>query len=255
MSLHYTLTIAPVHLDTLAKRAARWHMLISGGGTRVNIDKCLDWAASAIRKHGSSKYGDYLLITTLMGFSNIIRRLGHWCRFIISQQSNASCISPRWGYNWESILHVQILHGLASVLSIWNKYPVVTRRHVIHYSDVIMYAMSSQIIGVSNVWSTTFSGTHKRKIKAPPHWPFSGETTGDRWIPHTKGQWRWKYFHLMTSSWKYSTEEGGILMPSDNIKSYRIQSIFGLYYFINVWLKVKWNWLRLTGMHMQVNFQ
>ena len=25
--------------------------------------------------------------------------------------------------------------------------------------------------------------------------------TGDRWIPRTNGQWRGKYFHLMTSSW------------------------------------------------------
>ena len=25
-------------------------------------------------------------------------------------------------------------------------------------------------------------------IKAPRHWPFCGEFTGDRWIPRTKGQ-------------------------------------------------------------------
>ena len=31
--------------------------------------------------------------------------------------------------------------------------------------------------------------------------PLCGEFTGDWWIPHTKGQWRGKCFHLMTSSW------------------------------------------------------
>ena len=41
----------------------------------------------------------------------------------------------------------------------------------------------------------------KEHIKAPRHWPLWGEFTGHRWIPHTKGQWRGKCFHLMTSSW------------------------------------------------------
>ena len=41
----------------------------------------------------------------------------------------------------------------------------------------------------------------KENIKAPRHWPLCREFTGDRWIPHTKGQLRGKCFHLMTSSW------------------------------------------------------
>ena len=32
----------------------------------------------------------------------------------------------------------------------------------------------------------------KENIKAPPHWPLWGQSTGDRWIPLTKGQWRGK---------------------------------------------------------------
>ena len=47
----------------------------------------------------------------------------------------------------------------------------------------------------------------KENIKAPLHWPLWGEFTGDRWIPRTKGQWRWKCFHLITSPWsQYKTE-------------------------------------------------
>ena len=40
----------------------------------------------------------------------------------------------------------------------------------------------------------------KENIKALRHWPLCGEFTGGRWITHTKGQWRGKCFHLMTSS-------------------------------------------------------
>ena len=70
-----------------------------------------------------------------------------------------------------------------------------------HYSDVIMSAMTSQITGVVIVCLTVCSGTDQRNIKAPRHWLFWGDTTGHRWIPFTKGQWRGNCLHLMTSSW------------------------------------------------------
>ena len=44
--------------------------------------------------------------------------------------------------------------------------------------------------------------THiKENIKARCHCPLWGKFTGDRWIPLTKGRFRGKSFHLMTSSW------------------------------------------------------
>ena len=52
-------------------------------------------------------------------------------------------------------------------------------------------------------WSFTQSFVQaqiKENIKTPRHWPLWGEFTGDRWIRLTKGQWRGKCFHLMTSS-------------------------------------------------------
>ena len=51
----------------------------------------------------------------------------------------------------------------------------------------------------------------KENIKAPRHLPLCGKFTGDRWIPRTNGQYRWKYFHLMTSSWNYSSQIGFIM--------------------------------------------
>ena len=39
----------------------------------------------------------------------------------------------------------------------------------------------------------------KQNIKALRHWPLWGEFTSHRCIPHIKGQWREKCFHLITS--------------------------------------------------------
>ena len=40
----------------------------------------------------------------------------------------------------------------------------------------------------------------KENIKWSHHWLFVRGTTGDRWIPLTKGRWCGKRFHVMTSS-------------------------------------------------------
>ena len=66
----------------------------------------------------------------------------------------------------------------------------------VHYHDVIMSAMASQITSLTIVYSRS----KKENIRAPRHWPLWGEFTGDRWISRTKGQERGKCFHLMTSS-------------------------------------------------------
>ena len=51
-----------------------------------------------------------------------------------------------------------------------------------------MSAMASQIIGVSIVQAQI-----KDSIKAQRHWPLSGESTDNQWIPFTNGQWREMY--------------------------------------------------------------
>ena len=57
-----------------------------------------------------------------------------------------------------------------------------------HYSDVIMSAMASQLIGVSIVCSTVCSGAYQRKHQSSASLVFWGESTGHRWILLTKGQ-------------------------------------------------------------------
>ena len=48
--------------------------------------------------------------------------------------------------------------------------------------------------------STVYSGADKRKHQSSASLALCWEFAGDRWIPRTKGQWRGKCFHLMTSS-------------------------------------------------------
>ena len=57
-----------------------------------------------------------------------------------------------------------------------------------HYNDVVMSAMAPLIPGVSIVYSTVCSGADQRKHQSPAPLAFVGESTGDRWIPVTKGQ-------------------------------------------------------------------
>ena len=67
-----------------------------------------------------------------------------------------------------------------------------------HYSD-IMRAISP---GYRLFAQPFVQAQIKENIKALRHWPLWGESTGDRWIPFTKGQLRWKCFHLIASSWR-----------------------------------------------------
>ena len=64
-----------------------------------------------------------------------------------------------------------------------------------HYSDVIMGAMASQITSLAIVYSTDYSGADQSKHQSSASLPYVWGVTGDRWIPHTKGQWRGRCFH------------------------------------------------------------
>ena len=64
-----------------------------------------------------------------------------------------------------------------------------------------MSAIASQITSLTIVCSTVYSGADPRKHQSSASLAFVWGNHRDRWIPHTKGQLRGKYFHLMTSSW------------------------------------------------------
>ena len=56
------------------------------------------------------------------------------------------------------------------------------------------------ITSVWNVYSTVCSGGDQRNHQSSASLAFVRESTSDRWIPFTNGQWRGKWFHLMASS-------------------------------------------------------
>ena len=71
-----------------------------------------------------------------------------------------------------------------------------------HYDDIIMGAMASQITSLTIVYSTAHSGADQRKhqssaslafVRGIPRWPVNS--------PHKWPVTRKKCFHLMTSSW------------------------------------------------------
>ena len=70
---------------------------------------------------------------------------------------------------------------------------------IMHYIDVIMSAMASQITA-SRLFTQPFIQAQIKNSKALRPWPLWGEFTGGRWVPLTKCQWRGKCFHLMKSS-------------------------------------------------------
>ena len=106
-----------------------------------------------------------------------------------STQTSILCIRFR-------MIHLNWLQHLSGLISYADR-----RNGRFHYNDVIMSAIASQITGVSIVAQLLAEAQVRRNIKAPSHLPLCGEFTGDRWIPRTKGQYRGKCSHLMTSSW------------------------------------------------------
>ena len=91
-----------------------------------------------------------------------------------------------------------------------------------HFNDIIMSVMASEITSVSIVCSTA---QIKENIKALRHWPLGGESTGHRWIPLTKDQLTGKSFHWMTSS---CVSYLNSLWPSDTIWWHESRSTLAL---------------------------
>ena len=58
----------------------------------------------------------------------------------------------------------------------------------LHYRDVIMNTIASQITSLAIFYSTVIQLEMKENIKAPRYWPLCEEISGDRWIPRTNGQ-------------------------------------------------------------------
>ena len=84
--------------------------------------------------------------------------------------------------------------------SIWcDDNAIVTSKSRIHYIDVIMTTIASQITSLTVVYSTVYSDADQRKHQSSASLAFV-------WGIH-RDQLRGKCFHLMTSSWRISNVE------------------------------------------------
>ena len=68
---------------------------------------------------------------------------------------------------------------------------IIPRRHTDLLEWIHLYQQNINDTQAQIKWNT----------KALRHWPLWREFTVDRWIPRTRGQYREKCFHLVTSSW------------------------------------------------------
>ena len=126
-----------------------------------------------------------------------------WITFSWLPAHSCMCIDQQSNI-WANVTHADLYRHRASPGHKELKYcrslviyQTLVTSYLRIYSDVIMGAMASQITSVSIVCSTVCSQI-KENIKTLRHWPLWGESTGHRWIPLTKGQWRGKCFHLIS---------------------------------------------------------
>ena len=81
----------------------------------------------------------------------------------------------------------------------------------LHYNDVIMTTMASQITSLAAVYSIVYSGANERKHQSSASLALVRGIHRSRWIPRAKGQLRGKCFHLMTSSWHLSDDKSMLI--------------------------------------------
>ena len=132
---------------------------------------------------------------------------------LLDKQQSWRCSETRW---WScdvtamiiSTAHVVMISHTCIQLTSFNvrgKWGLVLTTSIyiyIHYDDVIMSTIASQITSLTSVYSTDYSDADQRKHQSSASLAFVWGIHRDRWIPRTKGQWRGKCFRLMTSSWK-----------------------------------------------------
>ena len=90
-------------------------------------------------------------------------------------------------------------------------------KRLLHYADVIMTKMASQITSLAVVYSTVYSDADQIKHQSSVSLAFVWRIHRDRWILRTKGQLRGKCFHLMTSSWSFPQHQGNPKIPEPGI--------------------------------------
>ena len=86
----------------------------------------------------------------------------------------------------------------------------------------------------------------KEIIKAPRRWPLWVESTGDQWIPLTKGHLCRKCFHLMTSTWNLKYNDSNCLQNINADYKWVIEMPFFKSISFNIFLQITINALMIN---------
>ena len=112
---------------------------------------------------------------------------------------------------WSESVHCSLNSALNNICKqLYVKQTAVGQGICYHYADVIMATIASQITRLTVVYSTVYSDAGQRKHQSSASLAFVWGIHRDRWIPRTKGLFRGKCFHLMTSSWIWLTLQSGL---------------------------------------------
>ena len=115
--------------------------------------------------------------------------------------------------------------------------------HNIHYIDVIMTTVASQITSLTVVYSTVYSDTDKKNIKAPRHCPLCGEFTETGEFPAQRAS----YAEKISVWWRHHDFLIGVIIPQtwskpimENLKVPSKRTKIGptWLFYIAIWLMV-----------------
>ena len=102
-----------------------------------------------------------------------------WCRALMLSLTLA------WTNCWTNAqVAVDFRRHEAHVMSLWWHLHVI----FLHYIDVIMTTVASQITSLAVVYSIVYSGADQRKHQSSASLAFVRGSHRDRWISRTKGQ-------------------------------------------------------------------
>ena len=114
-----------------------------------------------------------------------------------------------WKHRWPSLSwHGHICHITGPLC--WESIGYCYNSNLVKMAPLSLYCITVMSwvrwrlkLLASRVFAQSFVQVQiKENTKAPHHWPWLGESTGDRWIPLTKGQWCEKCIHLVMSTWE-----------------------------------------------------
>ena len=100
------------------------------------------------------------------------------------------------------------------VVSMW----CVCKSFFLHYIDVIMTTMASQITSLTVVYSTVYSDADQRKHQSSASLAFVWGIHRDRWIPRTKGQLRGN----VSISWRHHANQIRNMLPRFEVTCQRL---------------------------------